>query len=90
MWNIRLTQVMVGECQLVQLITDGQMYCRWNPKVPISNSLVGLKRLELICSTHIDDVKGTGTTEASDKVLTILAKEFGKLKIKGVSSNTSA
>ena len=54
----------------VPLPTDKSLYCFYDKK----------QELEALISTHVDDLKGTGTTARTKAILDGLTKAFGKLK----------
>ena len=68
-WSIRLDQELTKH-GLTRTQADRCLY------VMFENS-----KLVLIISTHVDDLKGAGTKKATERILEILTRAFGKLKV---------
>ena len=77
LWNLRLTQVM-HRLDMKALISDNQIFCRWSDGEKKAQTH-DFRRLQMACSTHVDDLKGAATEPVADSFMNILEQEFGKL-----------
>jgi hypothetical protein len=74
LWHLRIDEVL-RELSLWPLVSDPQLYARWSSKD------YSLDSLEILCSKHVDDLKGASSEPVFDRLCQELAKHFGDLTI---------
>ena len=75
LWHLRIDEVM-KQIGTHPLVSDPQLYARWDLERKPS-----FETLNLICSKHVDDLKGASTKTVFDQLCAKLKENFGDLTI---------
>ena len=73
LWHLRIDQVL-QELSVMPLVSDPQLYARW--QTPES-----FETLDMLCTKHVDDLKGCSTEAVFDAFCAALTAHFGDLTI---------
>ena len=76
LWHLRIDEVM-KQMGTHALVSDPQPYARWRD----DRGRCSFESLELVCTKHVDDLKGASTEETFDEICKKLKDEFGELTI---------
>ena len=71
LWHLRIDEVM-RQLKLTPLVSDPQLYARWT--TPGKDSF---ETLDLMCTKHVDDLKGASTKQIFDDLCRNLQGHFG-------------
>ena len=76
LWHLRIDAIM-KQMGIHALVSDPQLYARWrSPKNEFS-----FETLDMVCTKHVDDLKGASSEATFDALCGDLTKEFGELTI---------
>ena len=76
LWHLRIDEVM-KQMGTYALVSDPQLYARWRS----ARGEFSFDTLELVCTKHVDDLKGASSEATFDDLCKRLTAEFGELTI---------
>ena len=76
LWHLRIDEVL-RNMGTYPLVSDPQLYARWRSE----RKEFSFDTLDIICTKHVDDLKGASSEETFDDICKRLSDEFGDLTI---------
>ena len=76
LWHLRIDEV-IRNLGTYPLVSDPQLYARWRSE----RNEFSFDTLDIICTKHVDDLKGASSEETFDEICKRLSNEFGDLTI---------
>ena len=74
LWHLRIDEVL-RNMGTDPLVSDPQLYARWRSE----RKEFSFDTLDIICTKHVDDLKGASSEETFDDICKRLSDEFGDL-----------